>query len=392
MNATWKNCRRCSSPLHNNRPVHALKWICILLACALVPGCAGGKDPEPVYHASGNPPSLAEWNLFTLSKDKLTLNRNVTPYDLNTPLFSDYAQKLRTVTLPAGMTAKYSERDVFDFPVGTIISKTFYYPRGPGRTVLAHAPPAILPSSLDLRRQQLIETRILVRREDGWAALPYVWNEAQTGASLKRAGDIRSLVLETSDGDKPMPFHYIVPNSNQCAGCHAVNATTKALEPIGPAARHLNRTVNFGGGAQNQIAAWHTAGLVSTLPGSMPKNANWQDETAPLGARARAYLDINCAHCHNANGAADTSGLDLSISAPTGKKFGVCKLPIAAGTGTGDRLYDIVPGDPGASIFTYRMQSTNPAVMMPELGRSLVDTKGIALISNWIASLDGACE
>ena len=69
----------------------------------------------------------------------------------------------------------------------------------------------------------------------------------------------------------------------------------------------------------------------------------------------------------------------------------VCKLPIAAGTGTGDRKYGIVPGEPAESIFTYRMKSTLPSEMMPELGRSLSHAEGVALIEQWIAEMDGSC-
>ena len=56
--------------------------------------------------------------------------------------------------------------------------------------------------------------------------------------------------------------------------------------------------------------------------------------TAPLDDRARAYLDINCSHCHNPNGPADTSGLNLEPDA-LAAALGVCKPPIAAGGGTG---------------------------------------------------------
>ena len=58
----------------------------------------------------------------------LTLNTGVVAYDLNTPLFSDYAHKLRTVWMPSGTSAKFDPDATFDFPVGTVITKTFYYP------------------------------------------------------------------------------------------------------------------------------------------------------------------------------------------------------------------------------------------------------------------------
>ena len=73
-------------------------------------------------------------------------------------------------------------------------------------------------------------------------------------------------------------------------------------------------------------------------------------------------------------------------------RLGRCKLPIAAGTGTGGRAYGLVPGDPKASILAYRMASTDPAVMMPEVGRSLAHAEGVQLIEDWIAGMDGNCD
>ena len=91
-------------------------------------------------------------------------------------------------------------------------------------------------------------------------------------------------------------------------------------------------------------------------------------------------------------GPADTSGLDLSIEATSGPELGVCKLPIAAGSGTGGRLFSIVPGDPDASILLHRVETTNPGAMMPELGRSLQHREGAELLREWIAEMDGACS
>ena len=107
--------------------------------------------------------------------------------------------------------------------------------------------------------------------------------------------------------------------------------------------------------------------------------------------RARAYLDINCAHCHNAAGAADTSGLHLNFDAPMDRNFGICKSPTAVGQGSGDRLYDIYPGRPDESILVYRMEHTDPAIAMPELGRSTVHVEALRLMKEWIGGLPGDC-
>jgi len=347
----------------------------------------------PVFHAEGRPEKLSEWNLLRVADGGLVLNDRVTAYDLNSSLFTDYAHKLRTVWLPAGEAAKYDGEETFDFPVGTVISKTFYYPREGDAVLLADDTTAErLNSGFALADVRLIETRLLVRREAGWEALPYVWNAEQTDAVLKRTGDAQTLTLTSGDGSSS-EFTYIVPNANQCAGCHATNATTREVMPIGPKARHLNRDFSYTEGAENQLAEWSRLGLLfgAPEPGEAPRNAVWSDASLSLESRARAYLDINCAHCHNRVGPADTSGLLLEHDAPVGPSLGLCKLPIAAGKGTGGRLFGIVPGKADQSIFTYRMESTDPSIMMPELGRSLSHAEGTQLIAEWIAAMDGSC-
>jgi mono/diheme cytochrome c family protein len=116
--------------------------------------------------------------------------------------------------------------------------------------------------------------------------------------------------------------------------------------------------------------------------------AIWNDpKTGTLDERARAYLEVNCAHCHNPKGPARTSALDLLASQTDPTLWGLHKPPVAAGRGTGGRKFDIVPGKPDESIMVFRMESTEPGVMMPELPRRMVDDEGVALIREWIAKM-----
>lgn len=335
----------------------------------------------------------------------LALNAAVVPYDLNTPLFSDYAHKLRTVWMPPGTSARYNADGSFDFPVGTIISKTFYYPRPVNSARDSKAVGRTYDQSrdfgdsgrgergLDLANVHLIETRILVRRDSGWEALPYVWNSAQTDALLARTGDAMPLELVADDGGK-QDFTYVVPNENQCAGCHVTDLKTKQIAPIGTKARHLNREYPYALGSENQLLHWAKIGYLTGLQDlkGAPKNADWRDAAQPLDARARAYLDINCGHCHNAQGPANTTALDLTIFATADRYRGVCKPPVAAGRGTGDHFFDIVPGHPQDSILPYRLRSAEPGVMMPEQGRTTTHVEGVALIEQWIAAMTGTCD
>ena len=366
-------------------------------ACLAVAACGAARPPVTVHAADAPPERLSEWGVVFADGDFLDVNDRVVPYELNTPLFSDYALKLRTIWLPEGTQAVYRERAPLDFPVGTIISKTFHYEKASG-----FAPGAIRVARieresrldergrLDLDTHVLIETRLLVRYETGWSALAYVWNAAQDEAFLEIAGDLKPVELVADDGNEA--FVYVVPDRNQCAGCHATDHTSKALQLIGPKAWQLNRDYRYPGIVANQLAHWHELGIVDTLPAAAPRGANWfEPGAAGLEERSKAYLDVNCAHCHNRVGAADTSGLDLDIETPVARSYGVCKPPVAVGQGSGDRPYDIYPGRPDESIMVYRMRETDPAIAMPELGRGTVHTRGVALVARWIASLDGEC-
>jgi uncharacterized repeat protein (TIGR03806 family) len=373
-----------------------VRWMiaAALLAAMSLGGCNRSQAPVQ-FHADGQPERLSDWHVLAVENGRVRLNQGVEPYALNTTLFTDYAHKLRTLWLPPGTRATYQARDAFDFPVGTIISKTFYYPRVPGSgdaVLRVKEDVQETRDGLDLAKVRLIETRLLVRREHGWVALPYVWNAEQTEATLARAGDAIALEMRKPGAGAAQSFTYMVPDENQCAGCHASNNTTRELHPIGPKARNLNRDDPWHPGS-NQLARMVELGRLHGLPRTgVPRNARFDDTSASLEDRARAYLDINCGHCHNPKGPADTSGLWLDAATSEPRRLGLCKPPVAAGQGTGDHLFDIVPGQPDASILVYRMGSLDPGAMMPELGRSTVHEEGVALIRDWIAAWLGQCR
>jgi uncharacterized repeat protein (TIGR03806 family) len=372
----------------------ALRPAFLGLALLLSAACTRNQVPGPVhFFAEGKPEKLSDWNVLYLADGRLRLNAQVLPYTLDTPLFTDYAHKLRTVWLPPGQPAHYQPVDALDFPVGTIISKTFYYPLPEGT---AKAGDVVLRSEdtgpepdggLSLGKVRLVETRVLVHRKTGWVALPYVWNAEQTEARLMRDGELLALTLVGANGSKEQ-VDYAVPDENQCAGCHGTDLKSKAIFPIGPKVRHLNHDYSYANGRENQLAHWQKIGYLTGVPaGPLPKNPAWNDPAIPLAARARSYLDINCGHCHSEKGAARTSGMWLDASTQNLLRLGLCKLPIAAGQGTGNLPWDISPGKPDDSILPYRMASDDPGVMMPELGRSVVHAEGVQLIRDWITAM-----
>ncbi len=314
------------------------------------------------------PKVLSEYGLFRGNLADQQPADGVVPYNLNTPLFTDYATKQRFVKLPAGATAPYNADQAFDFPVGTVIAKTFGHDY----------------DMTDLGKgRRLIETRILRREKTGWIGLPYVWNEQQTEATLSLTGAAVDVQWIHSDG-KPRQISHLVPNVNDCKRCHVDD------KPIGPRASQINGDFAYDHGAENQLAYWSRIGILSGAPkpDDAPRLAVWNDEsTGSVDDRARAWLEINCAHCHSETGPARNSGLHLHAAVTDPFKLGVFKGPVAAGKGTGGRQYDIVPGKPQESILMYRLETTHPGEVMPEFGRSLVDEEANELIRQWIANM-----
>lgn len=334
---------------------------------------SGAAPPEPpaldLLLAEAPAPTLAAYRLFADAGAR-TPNVRVTPYALNTPLFSDYAEKFRFAYLPPGASVAYRAEGALDFPVGTTLIKTFAYPADFRR-----------PSE----KVRFVETRLLVRKAAGWVATTYVWNEAQTEAVLKRAGARLAIGFVDAKGETRQ-VDYAVPNVNQCKECHSVGGV---LTSIGPKARNLNRAFAYAGGPENQLAHWSRLGLLTGAPqpAAAPRTAVWDDPAEPLEPRARAYLDANCAHCHNPAGMASNSGLFLQLEETRPAALGLGKRPVAAGRGSGGLEVSIAPGDPDRSILLYRMKSTEPGVMMPELSRSLVHEEGIELVRDYIAAM-----
>lgn len=314
---------------------------------------AAGVDDTAVT-TDAMPAKLSAYGFFADLPQRTPAAR-VTPYTLNTPLFSDYAEKQRYLYVPAGAQAKYDPDKVLDLPVGAALIKTFGYQQN--------------------GMFKPLETRLLLHRAAGWVALPYVWDTDGRDATLKRAGT-RIPVTFTDPSGQARSISYAVPNQNQCKDCHALSG---AVTPIGPKARNLND------GAQLQRLV--AAGLLDRVPADAPRLARWDDPRASLNDRATAYLETNCAHCHNAAGAASNSGLFFDWHQPDATARGLGKHPVAAGRGSGGRLYDIDPGKPDDSILLYRMTSTEPGIAMPELGRSLPHAEALAMLREWIADM-----
>ena len=311
------------------------------------------------------------------------------PYDVNARLFTDYALKHRFIYLPPGKKIGYEPDEVWDFPVGTIVIKTFAYPdnvSGPPKTALG---------------ERLIETRLFIHESDGWKPYTYQWNDAQTEAKRLDVGDTVPVSWVDKDG-QTRSIQYEIPSQQQCFECHGGGTTTRLL---GPRTGELNRDWDYGAGPENQIDHIASLGWLDKTPPpadqriTYPEPFNRSDAPggpAPLAERARAYVQANCAHCHSPNGNVNYKKLyldwDSTAVAPTaadGLSLGVCKHPTSGGCG--GLQYDLVPGDAEESILVCRISAVSPpapaADMMPPLGRTIEDKEGVALVSEWIDSM-----
>ncbi|UNU42522.1 hypothetical protein EAO27_07210 [Sphingopyxis sp. YF1] len=333
------------------------------LAAALL--CASGASGVPlpgvhqeVIDSDAIPQKLSAFGLFHFGNPKVPLGSF--PYTLRTPLFSDYADKHRFVSIPAGKKARVLADGTIDFPVGTVLVKSF------GWSDVADGRP--------------VETRLLIRRAAGWIALPYIWDADGRDATLALGGRRVPVTFRSPDGETHS-IRYAVPNKNQCKECHSLNGE---IVPIGPKARNFVLPSDW----LPEQRSWYFENP-DALKTAMPI---WDDaKSGSVETRARAYLDANCAHCHNPAGSASNSGLFLRwTDDPAGVNYGIGKRPTAAGRGSGGMDFAVAPGDPERSFLIYRLESTDPGIAMPEVGRSTVHREGAALLRQWIAEMPKA--
>ncbi|WP_256867412.1 Ig-like domain-containing protein [Winogradskyella forsetii] len=315
--------------------------------------------------------TLSEYNFFEGSLKELNPNFGVVPYTLNSALFSDYAQKKRFVWMPNNTKASYINDDVsLDFPIGAVLIKNFYYNH-------------VLPND----ETQLIETRLMIRKNEGWVFANYVWNEAQDEANLDLNGSF--VDLQWLENGEVNTVQYRIPSEAKCFTCHKILETP---EPIGPKPRNLNLEYDYEDGSENQLDKLVAIGyLDNSMPETISRLPNYNDISQPLESRVRAYLEINCAHCHSEETHCSYRPMRFGYNdSEEYVNMGVC---VDADTDLGEDLGHIIePGDARNSVLHFRLSSLEPSTRMPLLGRSLRHNEGVDLIEEWIDSLNTDCN
>jgi uncharacterized repeat protein (TIGR03806 family) len=291
-------------------------------------------------------PTLSEMRVFTGTMADLIPADGVQLFELNSALFTDYAAKQRLIRLPNGQSMRYNNSELFPiFPDNTLLAKTFYYnvdetnPNSP---------------------KQIIETRISIKVNGLWSMGTYVWNQAQTEATYNEAGASLPVSYMDSNGIT-QNIDYVIPTQANCITCHS-NATV--VTPIGPKLRNWNFTPSYT--TQNQLDYFQSIGIlegvnvtnVSVLP-------DWTDSTLDIFSRGRAYIDINCAHCHQPGGPVINFGLDFRLETP----------------------FDDTGIYPNRGEIEERVQSTVPTYRMPQLGRSVVHEEAVVMLLEYLDAL-----
>ncbi|MBT8254093.1 MAG: hypothetical protein HKN00_04775 [Flavobacteriaceae bacterium] len=286
--------------------------------------------------------NLSDMNLYMGELKALQPSPYTIPYELATPLFTDNAHKQRLIALPAGETMSYVDDGLPIFPDNSVISKTFFYNFDEND-----------PSA----GRQIIETRILIKQDGLWVLGNYHWNADQTEAILM--SDSATLPITYIDEEGVTNnIDYVIPGAGDCFTCH--NLSNSEI-PIGPKLR----TLNFNGQLQDFIDSNHISGLIdASLVSSLP---SWDDTSLNREQRARAYFDMNCAHCHSEGGyCEDLSTLRLSYETPFDQT----------------NIYN------QRNSIMMRMQEVIPGFSMPWIGTTTIHDEGYELITSYLNSLD----
>nr|WP_321225226.1 fibronectin type III domain-containing protein [uncultured Psychroserpens sp.] len=292
-------------------------------------------------------PTLSELNIFVGNLENLEPTPFAFEYDLNSTLFSDYSHKQRFIVLPAGEKMIYNGDGLPLFPNNTLIAKTFYYNN----------------NETDLSQgKHIIETRVLIKIDGLWQTGDYKWNENQTEAVLNPNSSIVPVTWIDNNGETNS-IDYVIPSDNQCFTCHRTNEQKR---PIGPRLRTLNFNVDGVNQLQSLIDNQLLDGLSS--PSNVTILPKWDDINYSLEDRARAYLDINCAHCHTEGGYCETQSI-LRLDYET-------------------TFIDSNILERKNSIIFRVSSSFQPGLTMPWIGTTVLHDEGVELILDYLDSLN----
>ena len=142
----------------------------------------------------------------------------------------------------------------------------------------------------------------------------------------------------------------------------------------------------------NQLQKWQEVGyLAGTFPSTIETVVDWEDINEPLEDRVRAYLDMNCSHCHSDNARCDyrVPRFAWNMSTDT-TNLGICVVPDEFPLPQFTHI--ISRGNIARSVLHYRLNTTDETVRMPQLGRTLIHDEAVQMIEQWINTLNPPCN
>ncbi|WP_228710725.1 starch-binding protein [Saccharobesus litoralis] len=292
------------------------------------------------------PAKLSATGLFAELSSQTAVH-GVLEYDVNSDGWFDGLKARHFVAIPNASQIEFNADDVWNLPVGSVLVKHLD-----------------LPTSASQSRPY--ETSVLFKQDSGnWAAANYKWNVQGTDADL---------ITQASDEVVSQFYNGAVSNIQrrirsgaECTSCHL---GTGSKEPLSIATDQLNGDFNYQGLVANQLDVFNQIGLFSSniaAANSLAAMPDPEDNSADLNQRARAYLDTNCAHCH------DGSLMDFNYTTP------VNQMDIMNIQRSG--VYRMLPFDHSVSlVHTYQ---TDDANRMPK-GTVLTNPLADQLIADWI--------
>ena len=289
--------------------------------------------------------SLSSYGIFEGSPSNLSPSVGFELLELSSVLFTDYSHKQRLVKIPEGTQMTKSSEETIDFPNGTILTKTFFYYNDERDTTLG---------------KRIVETRLEIKENDTWNVATYIWNENQTEAILELNG-LDTPISWTDKNGIVRSTLYHIPTENECMTCHQSNSE---MTPLGPTLLNLNRNVERNGNTLNQITHLQNLGLLNQFSvDQIGQMVDYNDINASLEDRGRAYLAMNCAHCHNPNG----------WEGATEREF--------------DFRYNTPLNNAGIRYEEEKIKRAVQDREMPLIGTTILDEEGINLIIEYLDNL-----
>lgn len=289
--------------------------------------------------------SLSAYKIFEGEPTDLIPSDEFEFLELSSVLFTDYAYKQRLVKVPEGTQMTKMSDGSINFPDGTILSKTFYY-------YVDERDPSL--------GKRVIETRLMIKENSIWNVATYIWNEVQQEGLLELNGKDTQVIWTDLNGDSASTLYH-VPDENECIACHQSNSE---MIPLGTKLRNLNRLVERKGVNINQLEHLQSINFLAGFSlNEIPEIVDYKDVSRDLSERARAYLDLNCSHCHQPDGWEESRERDF------------------------DFRYETTLSETGITTETELIIDALLEREMPFIGTTVLDKEGVDLIIDFIENL-----